>query len=359
MSVVDNLNEIKACKQDIRQAIADKGVDMTNVPLSGYAEKIAEIEPPIFVKIYEYFIGDWKVVGVRNNRIMKVKRGDTVTLPEGVDVAVYNQDSLSNPLMTFCGYDSPIDIVDNTITIPMDWSGDVDIYCNYTFANNCYVVRAATALQTGTSTTTTAQSRTYRKDWSGMPTTGNIRFQLTPIILDGNFQMSAGIQFLMGYRGVTDLVLPMSIGFIGTQEGAGNYYSTCYMATELKRVHLPNNLTEIGHWAFNYCYSLNDINMPSHLERIGDRAFNMCRSLMRVTFPASLTYIGEGVFMNCVNLRDLHFKNSVPPVLENSNAIYQHTKMYVPDDAVDAYKAAPVWSEIADRIFPESSFDLK
>lgn len=43
MSVVDNLNLIKSCKEDIKQAIIDKGVDMTDVPFAGYAEKIGEI----------------------------------------------------------------------------------------------------------------------------------------------------------------------------------------------------------------------------------------------------------------------------------------------------------------------------
>ena len=44
MSVLDNLNRIKSCKEDIKQAIIDKGVDMTGVSLEGYATKISEIQ---------------------------------------------------------------------------------------------------------------------------------------------------------------------------------------------------------------------------------------------------------------------------------------------------------------------------
>lgn len=44
MSVVDNLNLIKSCKEDIKQAIINKGVDMTDVPFTGYATKISEIQ---------------------------------------------------------------------------------------------------------------------------------------------------------------------------------------------------------------------------------------------------------------------------------------------------------------------------
>ena len=44
MSVVDNLNKIKSCKEDIKQAIIGKGVDMTNVAFTEYATKISEIQ---------------------------------------------------------------------------------------------------------------------------------------------------------------------------------------------------------------------------------------------------------------------------------------------------------------------------
>ena len=44
MSVLDNLNKIKSCKEDIKQAIIDKGVDMSGVSLEGYATKISEIQ---------------------------------------------------------------------------------------------------------------------------------------------------------------------------------------------------------------------------------------------------------------------------------------------------------------------------
>ena len=43
MSITEKLNKIKSCKEDIKQAIIDKGVDMTGVSLEGYATKISEI----------------------------------------------------------------------------------------------------------------------------------------------------------------------------------------------------------------------------------------------------------------------------------------------------------------------------
>lgn len=40
MSLIDNLNAINNCKEDIKRALADKGVDMTDVKFSEYAGKI-------------------------------------------------------------------------------------------------------------------------------------------------------------------------------------------------------------------------------------------------------------------------------------------------------------------------------
>lgn len=44
MKLIDNLNAINTCKEDIRTALIDKGVDMDGVEFSGYAEKIASLQ---------------------------------------------------------------------------------------------------------------------------------------------------------------------------------------------------------------------------------------------------------------------------------------------------------------------------
>lgn len=44
MSLIDNLNTIKSCKEDIKTALENKGVDMTGVSFPDYASKIGEIK---------------------------------------------------------------------------------------------------------------------------------------------------------------------------------------------------------------------------------------------------------------------------------------------------------------------------
>lgn len=44
MTLIDNLNAIDNCKQDIKTALENKGVDMTGVAFAGYAEKINALQ---------------------------------------------------------------------------------------------------------------------------------------------------------------------------------------------------------------------------------------------------------------------------------------------------------------------------
>ena len=44
MSLIDNLNAINNCKEGIKNALINKGVDMTNVSFSDYAKKINELQ---------------------------------------------------------------------------------------------------------------------------------------------------------------------------------------------------------------------------------------------------------------------------------------------------------------------------
>lgn len=88
MTIKDNLNQIKTYKTDIKNAIINKGISMTGVPLSGYASKITAIS------------GDY--IDVRN------KLGDyyystTKTIPECTFVGCYNLKSISFPNCTTIG----------------------------------------------------------------------------------------------------------------------------------------------------------------------------------------------------------------------------------------------------------------
>ncbi len=67
----------------------------------------------------------------------------------------------------------------------------------------------------------------------------------------------------------------------------------------LRRVSLPEGLTEIGYRAFYSCGSLTSVSFPESLETIGTDAFRYCRGIQEFRFPANVKEIGASCFYNC------------------------------------------------------------
>lgn len=71
-----------------------------------------------------------------------------------------------------------------------------------------------------------------------------------------------------------------------------------YAYSGLKKVTLPQNLTDIGNNAFYKCYSFDFENgqLPGGLQKIGDYAFSECASLSKLVLPYELKSIGNYAF---------------------------------------------------------------
>lgn len=65
---------------------------------------------------------------------------------------------------------------------------------------------------------------------------------------------------------------------------------------------LPNNLTSIGNYVFQYCNNLALTSLPSGVTSIGTSAFQNCDSLALTSLPSGLTSIGTDAFRHCVSL---------------------------------------------------------
>lgn len=75
-----------------------------------------------------------------------------------------------------------------------------------------------------------------------------------------------------------------------------------YNCTELKKVSLPSNMTNIGVEAFAECENLETINIPTKVKKIGDHAFYGARGLKDVTMPDSITEFAEDIFDSSIAL---------------------------------------------------------
>ena len=68
---------------------------------------------------------------------------------------------------------------------------------------------------------------------------------------------------------------------------------------------IPDSVTEIGEYAFQFRNNVESIVIPQSVTCIHDKAFYFCEKLTSVTIPKSVTSIGNGVFMSCKNLKNI------------------------------------------------------
>ena len=94
-----------------------------------------------------------------------------------------------------------------------------------------------------------------------------------------------------------------------------------YWCFDLTSVTIPNSVTSIGDYAFNWC-ALTSITIPESVTSIGYEAFEKCKGLSSIIIPNSVTSIERGAFANC-NLTSIvvELGNTMYYSRDNCNAI--------------------------------------
>lgn len=127
---------------------------------------------------------------------------------------------------------------------------------------------------------------------------------------------------------ITDIASWCGIKF-GTTDSNPLYYAHhLYLnGTEVKSLHIPDNVTSIGSYAFNGFSSMTNVYFPETGPglAIGDNAFYNCTGLFNVYITRAVNSIGKCVFGRCTNLEYLEVDRNNPyyDSRDYSNAIIE------------------------------------
>ncbi len=113
-------------------------------------------------------------------------------------------------------------------------------------------------------------------------------------------------------------------------------------------------MTDLLRYAFRYCPNLEEITLPVNLTFIGAQCFDGDKKLgPDFVIPPKVAKIDWYAFHDCTGIKRFKVMNTAPPTISDMPTT---AKYYVPDESVEAYKAAENWSEFASKIHPLSEW---
>ncbi len=120
-----------------------------------------------------------------------------------------------------------------------------------------------------------------------------------------------------------------------------------YACTGLTSITIPEDVTSIGDYAFAYCTGLTSVTIPEGVTSIGDKAFSHCTGLTSVTIPEGVASIGDMAFNSCTGIETIISYAATPPAcgMYTFDQVPAEANVYVPCDAVEAYKSDATWSQ--------------
>lgn len=151
------------------------------------------------------------------------------------------------------------------------------------------------------------------------------------------------------------------LGSIAVEEGNTVYDSrnncnciietaTNILLTGCKNSTIPDGIVEIYEGAFMQQVDLTAIDIPESVVTIGENAF-FETGLETITFPSHLNSIGVLAIAECQQLTSITSLNTTPPESPMlSLGVDTDIPVHVPAGSVEAYQAAPGWSDFSNII---------
>lgn len=156
---------------------------------------------------------------------------------------------------------------------------------------------------------------------------------------------------------LTTLKLPESLDSIGEgaftdctslknvsiPEGLKGLKNCAFSGTGIRKIALPNRLTELPQDLFVVCQELEEVQLPNSLVRIARGVFYKCPKLNNVVIPEKVREIGEYAFHDCTALTDLYLYPTTPP--KGTAITNVAPTIHVRRECLEAYQKDLYWSD--------------
>jgi len=124
--------------------------------------------------------------------------------------------------------------------------------------------------------------------------------------------------------------------------------ATNTLVTPSLNMTIPDTVTALGDGCFGR-YDFTSFVIPNNITVIAGRAFYMSK-LTSITIPNGVESIGYNCFDSCDSLRVITMLPIVPPTIGRGAIPNNVTRINVPAESIEAYKAANGWSSYASKI---------
>lgn len=349
--LIDNLNIIESVKTDIKAALENKGVDMTDVSFPGYASKIGEISGG---------------GGVKPSGTLEISENGVYDVYSyaSASVDVHPSTSLSETYISNGSYNITGEFNGGVITVyvpaPQFVTETLNVSANGTYNPGQGVDGYSQVVVDVPQSVIGINEKDATEGRLNIVNLNNSASYVASYIFNNNSILqtinllnciSIGSSAFYSCSNLVSVSLPEC-----NEIGSGAFYRCGF-----SEIYLPE-CKRIYETAFANCSNLSYISLPK-CEYISGPAFGALAGTFEKTKISSIflpvcSFIGANVFKYTEYLTEITLGYSSVCSLNNSNT-FNNTQItsstgsiYVPVSLVDAYKSAKNWSYFSNRIFP-------
>lgn len=155
------------------------------------------------------------------------------------------------------------------------------------------------------------------------------------------------------FTGLTSIFIPSKVASIGTMAFTScKNLESIQVSEDNPFYDSRSDCNAIIRTASNYLITACDNTViPDGIVGIGEYAFDSCDKITSVVIPASVTKIAHSAFDFCSNLTVVICKAITPPAIAASSFKCENSTLYVPEEALEAYRNADNWKKFS-KILP-------